>query len=157
MRPSNEEAIPRRPLGATGIEVSVLMLGTMTFGASSTYMSGVTADEGEARAILDRAIGAGIAFIDTANNYSQGLTETLLGQWLGPRRDQITLATKVGMVIPEGSGLDRRSSAGCGPTRYAHRARRACDGCEPIGSICCNCICRTRASPSRTRWGRARS
>lgn len=79
------------------------MLGTMTFGASTTYMMGVTADERDARAMLDRAIGAGIDFVDTANSYSQGLTETLLGKWLGPRRDAITLATKVGMVIPEGS------------------------------------------------------
>ena len=89
-------------MGRTGIEVSELMLGTMTFGASSTYMKGVTANERDARAMLDRAIGAGIDFIDTANSYSQGLTETLLGEWLGPRRDAITLATKVGMVIPEG-------------------------------------------------------
>ena len=78
------------------------MLGTMTFGASSTYMKGVTANERDAGAMLDRAIEAGIDFIDTANSYSQGLTETLLGEWLGPRRDAITLATKVGMVIPEG-------------------------------------------------------
>lgn len=81
--------------------MSSLMLGTMTFGASSTYMQGVTADDRDARRILDTALDAGVDFVDTANSYSQGLTETLLGEWLGHRRNSITLATKVGMVIPE--------------------------------------------------------
>lgn len=117
MRPSDQGAIPRRRLGSTAIEVSELMLGTMTFGASSTYMHGVTADERQARTILDRAIGAGIDFIDTANSYSQGLTETLLGQWLGTRREAITLATKVGMVIPEGGEPGPPIERGLGPNQ----------------------------------------
>lgn len=85
-----------RPLGHTGIDVSVLCLGTMTFGEQNT--------EAEAHAQLDRAIGAGINFIDTAEMYpvppraeTQGRTESYLGSWLAARgcRDRIILATKV--------------------------------------------------------------
>ncbi len=90
-----------RRLGQSDLAVAPLALGTMTFGASSTYMRGVTADDHEALAILDCALSEGVTLIDTANSYSQGLTETLLGQWLGPRRKSVVLATKVGMVISE--------------------------------------------------------
>lgn len=85
-----------RPLGHTGIEVSVLCLGTMTFGEQNS--------EAEAHAQLDRAIGAGINFIDTAEMYpvppraeTQGRTESYIGSWLAARgcRDRVILATKV--------------------------------------------------------------
>jgi aryl-alcohol dehydrogenase-like predicted oxidoreductase len=86
----------RNPLGRTGIEVSALCLGTMTFGEQNT--------EAEAHAQLDRALSAGIDFIDTAEMYpvppraeTQGLTETYIGNWLAARgcRDRVVLATKV--------------------------------------------------------------
>lgn len=85
-----------RPLGHTGIKVSVLCLGTMTFGEQNS--------EAEAHAQLDRAIGAGINFIDTAEMYpvppraeTQGRTESYIGSWLAARgcRDRVILATKV--------------------------------------------------------------
>lgn len=93
--------VDRRTLGSSDLEVSPLSLGTMTFGASSTYMNGVTADDREAQTILAAALDAGLNLIDTANSYSQGLTETLLGTWLKGRRHDVILATKVGMVIPD--------------------------------------------------------
>jgi len=86
----------RRILGSTGVEVSVLCLGTMTFGEQNT--------EHEAHAQLDRALDAGINFIDTAEIYpvppiasTQGVTERHIGSWLASRRcrERIVLATKV--------------------------------------------------------------
>jgi aryl-alcohol dehydrogenase-like predicted oxidoreductase len=85
-----------RPLGRTGIDVSVLCLGTMTFGEQNT--------EAQAHDQLDRALAAGIDFIDTAEMYpvppraeTQGLTESYIGSWLAARRcrDRVILATKV--------------------------------------------------------------
>ena len=85
-----------RRLGRTDIQVSALCLGTMTFGQQNT--------EAEAHAQLDRALAAGINFIDTAEMYpvppmaeTQGLTETHIGTWLKTRgcRERVVLATKV--------------------------------------------------------------
>ncbi|MBK1718713.1 NADP(H)-dependent aldo-keto reductase [Thiocystis violacea] len=86
----------RRQLGRSDIQVSALCLGTMTFGQQNT--------ESEAHAQLDRALAAGIDFIDTAEMYpvppfaeTQGLTETYIGNWLKSRggRAGLVLATKV--------------------------------------------------------------
>ena len=85
-----------QPLGATGLQVSQIGLGTMTWGQQNT--------ESEAHAQLDRAIAAGINLIDTAEMYpippraeTQGLTEQYIGSWLQQRggRDQVLIATKV--------------------------------------------------------------
>ncbi|HEY5789845.1 MAG TPA: aldo/keto reductase, partial [Gammaproteobacteria bacterium] len=86
----------RNRLGRTDIEVSVLCLGTMTWGEQNT--------EDEAHAQLDRALDAGINFIDCAELYpvppraeTQGRTEAYIGSWLNARgvRDKVILATKV--------------------------------------------------------------
>ena len=88
--------IEMRKLGRTGIEVSSICLGTMTFGQQNT--------EAEGHAQMDRAVDAGINFLDTAEMYSippkaetQGSTERIVGSWLAARgnRDRIVLATKV--------------------------------------------------------------
>jgi aryl-alcohol dehydrogenase-like predicted oxidoreductase len=93
-----------RQLGKSGLKVSALALGTMTFGASDTYMKGITAEDTEARRIFDYALDAGITLIDTANSYSQGRTESLLGEWLsGGKRQRVVLATKCGLPVPEAS------------------------------------------------------
>lgn len=85
-----------RPLGRTGLEVSALCLGTMTFGQQNT--------EAEGHAQLDYAVERGINFLDTAELYSippkpetHGSTERIVGSWLRARgnRDRIILATKV--------------------------------------------------------------
>jgi len=86
----------QRQLGQTDLKVSALCLGTMTFGEQNT--------EGQAHAQLDRALEAGINFIDTAEMYpvpplaeTQGRTEQYIGSWLAARggRDRVILATKV--------------------------------------------------------------
>ncbi len=79
--------------GRTGLRVSTLCLGTMTFG--------LQCDETESVAILDRAFDAGITFIDTADFYPNGHdgdrsghTEEIIGRWMAGRRDQVILASK---------------------------------------------------------------
>jgi len=101
-----------RRLGRTGIEVSAVCLGTMTFGEQNS--------ESQAHAQLDRALAAGINLIDTAEMYpvppraeTQGLTESYIGSWLAARgcRDQLVLATKVAGPadwLPHLRGADRR-------------------------------------------------
>lgn len=85
-----------RPLGTTGLQVSALCLGTMTFGEQN--------DQHQAFALLDQAIAGGINFLDTAEMYpippsaeKMGQTEALLGRWLDQRgcRDQVVIASKV--------------------------------------------------------------
>ena len=78
-----------RTLGSTGTIVSAQCLGTMTFGAEST--------EEVSHAQLDRFVEAGGNFVDTANVYSQGVSEQIVGSWLAARsgvRDQVVIATK---------------------------------------------------------------
>lgn len=77
-------------LGRSGLRVSPLSLGTMTFGKDW----GWGADEGESRRIFDAYVDRGGNFIDTANVYTNGSSETLLGQFAGTRRDRLVIATK---------------------------------------------------------------
>jgi aryl-alcohol dehydrogenase-like predicted oxidoreductase len=84
----------RTTLGRCGLKVTRLSLGAMTFGESRGFMKGVTSPDDEARRVLDRALDAGIDTIDTANVYSEGRSEELLGEWLAGKRDRVVLATK---------------------------------------------------------------
>jgi len=85
-----------RQLADTGVFVSELCLGTMTFGGVGQIwevMGGL--DQGAAGAIVHRALDAGINFIDTADVYAAGESERLVGQAIAGRRHEIVLATKV--------------------------------------------------------------
>ena len=105
-----------RQLGTSGLKVSVLSLGAMTFGESSTFMKGVTADDAEARRVFDRAVDAGVNLVDTADVYSEGRSEELTGQWIKGKRDRVLLATKCRFPIgfgqrpvgPHDMGLSRQ-------------------------------------------------
>src|SRR5215217_8127412 len=78
-----------RPLGRTGVSVSKLCLGTMMFGDWGTK------DHDESIRIIHRALDAGVNFIDTADAYSAGESEEIVGKALaGGRRDEVVLATK---------------------------------------------------------------
>ncbi len=94
-----------KKLTATGLTVSRLCLGTMTFGGQVT--------EDDAVRITHAAMDAGINFIDTANVYLDGLSESILGRALKGRRDDVILATKVRLTRhpeqPNSEGLNRRS------------------------------------------------
>jgi len=87
--------------GNTGIRVSPVCLGTMTFGKE--------ADEATSFQLMDRAFDAGINFFDTANVYNKGLTEEIVGKWLKTRRETIVLASKVHFATGDGPN-DRGSS-----------------------------------------------
>ena len=103
-----------RNLGRCGLKVSRLCLGTMTFGESRSFMKGATSSDDDARAVLDAALDAGIDFVDTANVYSEGRSEELLGSFLGARRQRVVLATKCRFAMglkgggPNDKGLSRR-------------------------------------------------
>jgi aryl-alcohol dehydrogenase-like predicted oxidoreductase len=84
-----------RLLGSTGLFVSELCLGTMTFGGKDFWAVVGTQGQAEADEMVGAAIDAGINFIDTADVYSFGDSETLLGKALAGKRDKVVLATKV--------------------------------------------------------------
>ncbi|MFC7529998.1 aldo/keto reductase [Actinoplanes sp. GCM10030250] len=84
-----------RTLGRTGVQVSTLVLGAMNFGAI-----GRTSQD-EATAIVDAALDAGINMIDTADMYSTGGSEEMVGKAIAGRRDDIVLATKANMPMSE--------------------------------------------------------
>ncbi len=104
-----------RNLGHTGVKVSTLCLGAMTFGEAdeTSMMHKVSADEKTSFAIMNRALEAGINFIDTADVYGQdGLSERVIGKWFekDKRRDDVVLATKFRFRMrqgPNGSGASR--------------------------------------------------
>jgi len=85
-----------RPLADTGIFVSELCLGAMTFGGVGQMWERIGGlEQAAVDGLVHRALDAGINFIDTANVYSAGESETMLGKALGPRRHGVVLATKV--------------------------------------------------------------
>lgn len=101
-------------LGNTGLKVSELCLGTMTFGGRGMWTAIGTLAQDAVNGIVKQSIDAGINFIDTANIYSEGLSEQMTGQSirdLGLNRDDLIIATKVRGTIGEGqnnAGLSRK-------------------------------------------------
>ncbi|HEX6522952.1 MAG TPA: aldo/keto reductase [Streptosporangiaceae bacterium] len=97
-----------RALGRSGLRISVLTMGTMTFGGSGPFANVGTTDVAEARRQVDMCLDAGINLIDTADVYSNGQSEEILGQVLQGRRDRVLVATKVRMPMgtePNDAGL----------------------------------------------------
>jgi aryl-alcohol dehydrogenase-like predicted oxidoreductase len=94
--------VERRRLGASGLEVSKLSLGAMTFGTGMPPIT--TVDEHHAREMIDRALEAGVNLIDTADVYANGQSEEILGAAIRDRRDDVLVATKVGFGS-RGSGV----------------------------------------------------
>src|SRR5260370_20636840 len=93
-------------LGSTGLQVSRICLGTMSFGNSEEWM--VELDK--ARPIVERALDLGVNFFDTANLYSNGRSEEIVGELLKNQRDNVVIATKVRLKVGEGpnkEGLSR--------------------------------------------------
>lgn len=92
-----------RPLGRTGVNVSPLCLGAMMFGAWGND------DEADATRIIHAALDAGINFVDTADVYSAGGSEEIVGKALKGRRDDVVLATK--FFIPMGEDPNQRGGS----------------------------------------------
>lgn len=101
-------------LGRTGLDVSRLCLGCMSYGVPDRGTHAWTLPEDESRPFIRKAVEAGINFFDTANTYSDGSSEEIVGRALKDfaRRDEIVLATKVYMRMqpgPNGGGLSRKA------------------------------------------------
>lgn len=101
-------------LGHSGLDVSRLCLGCMSFGATEKWVHQWVLDEENSRPIIKKALELGINFFDTANVYSMGASEEILGRALKDyaNRDEIALATKVHQRMhegPNGAGLSRKA------------------------------------------------
>jgi aryl-alcohol dehydrogenase-like predicted oxidoreductase len=95
-----------RPLGRTGVSVSQLCLGAMMFGAAGNP------DHDESIKIIERAMDAGINFLDTADGYSAGESELIVGKALaGGRRERMVLAVKFGLPVGEDPDPNHRGAS----------------------------------------------
>src|SRR5271157_5332492 len=100
-----------RQLGYTGVRVSALALGTMTFGGRGKFAMVGEVDVDVARRMVERSLDAGVNFIDTADVYSDGRSEEIVGEVIKGYRDKIVLGTKARYAMGEGqndAGLSRR-------------------------------------------------
>lgn len=91
-----------RKLGNSGLKVSKLILGTASFGGQAGFEKIGTVDAGQARRMFDMALDAGVNMVDTANMYSMGGAEEVVGEALKDKRDEVLLASKVRMPLGEG-------------------------------------------------------
>lgn len=99
-----------RQLGTSGLRVSVMALGTMTFGTTGGFVNIGHTDVAEARRVLDHCIDAGVNLVDTADMYSGGASEEIVGEIIKGRREGLLLATKCGFQTekdPNGAGSSR--------------------------------------------------
>ena len=100
-----------RTLGRTGLRVSVLGFGTMSFGGRGMQEAVGTTGVEDARRQIDRCLDAGVNLFDTADVYSQGLSEEILGQALAGRRERVVLATKLNGRMGDGPNDSGQSRA----------------------------------------------
>src|SRR5580693_3658666 len=112
-------------LGSSGLDVSPIAIGAMTYGDPNRGHPVWSLDEEASRPLIKRALDAGINFFDTANMYSQGSSEEILGRALKDfaNRDEIVIATKVRHPMrpdPNGAGLSRKAIL----TEIDHSLRR---------------------------------
>jgi len=108
-----------RQLGRSGLRVPVLAFGTATFGGGSDfYRAWGSTDVAEAKRLVDLCLDAGVSFFDTANSYSTGMAEEILGAAIAGRRQEVILASKA--TFPMGPGPNEAGSS-------RHFLRRACE------------------------------
>ena len=108
-----------RTLGATGVQVSALCLGAMMYGPAGNN------DEAECAAMTHQALDAGINFIDTADRYSMGVSEEIVGRAIKGRRDEVVLATK--FYGPMGDDVNMQGGARRWVTRAVEHSLRRLD------------------------------
>jgi aryl-alcohol dehydrogenase-like predicted oxidoreductase len=102
--------VEHRQLGRSGLRISALTLGTMTFGGRGQFANTGATDLEGARRQVAMALDSGVTLLDTADVYSDGLSEELLGQAIEGRRDEVLLATKARFPMGPGAndaGLSR--------------------------------------------------
>lgn len=99
-----------RQLGGSGLQVSVLSFGTATFGGSGDFFAAWGATQvGEATRLIDICLEAGVNLFDTADVYSQGLSEEILGKAIAGKRDKLLLSTKATFTF--GTGANNQGSS----------------------------------------------
>ncbi|MFP7674665.1 aldo/keto reductase [Marivita sp. S0852] len=91
-----------RTLGRTGLKISVITMGTFTFGGRGDFGRTASQDVDDARRLVDTCIDHGVNMFDTANMYSTGLSEEILGEVLQGRYDDILVTSKARMPIGDG-------------------------------------------------------
>ncbi|MFC7103251.1 aldo/keto reductase [Nonomuraea rubra] len=127
-----------RILGGTGIEVSTHCLGTMMFGSAGNP------DHDDSIRIIHAALDHGINFVDTADMYSAGESEEIVGKALQGRRDEVVLSTKVHFQM--GRAPTAAATRGAGSCA---RSRRVSSGCAPTGSTSTRSTAPTTGPTSR--------
>ena len=95
-----------RQLGNSGLQISALTLGTMTFGGQGGFAKVGDTDVAGAKRQIDMCLDAGVNVIDTADVYSTGGSEEIVGQALGAKREDVLLATKVRMRMGDGPNME---------------------------------------------------
>ena len=99
-----------RRLGSSGLKVPALSFGAATFGGGGEFFKAWgSTDVAEARRMIDMCLDAGVTFFDTADVYSRGMSEEILGQALGARRDAVLISTKA--TSPMGPGPNDAGSS----------------------------------------------
>lgn len=129
-----------RPLGSSGIEASVVALGTWAMGG---WMWGGSDDDAAVRAI-HAAIDRGMNLIDTAPIYGFGLSEQIVGRALVGRRDRAVIATKCGMVCNTRRGRAMMRSTALGPSETGHIEVYVFNGPESVARECEDSLKRLR-------------
>ena len=141
-----------RRLGRSGLMVPALSFGAGTFGGRGPLFGAWgTTDVAQAREIVDICLEAGITMFDTADVYSDGASEEVLGAALEGRRDEVLISTKAG--LPIGDGPWRRRHLPLAADRRQSTPR--CAACAPTASTSSSCTPTTRARrPRRSsrRW-----
>jgi aryl-alcohol dehydrogenase-like predicted oxidoreductase len=110
VRRCHDAAMEYRQLGRSGLRISPITLGTMTFGGEGIFAVAGAAQLPDATRLIDIALDAGVNLIDTADAYSSGGAEEIIGQALRGRRDRMLISTKVRFATgtgPNDSGLSR--------------------------------------------------
>ncbi len=142
-----------RQLGSSGLRISALTMGTMTFGGGGKFAHVGTTDAALAREQVDLCLDAGVNMIDTADIYSDGASEEIVGEVLRGRRDDVLVATKARFAMgggPNDAGLSRH--------HLIAPARRVCAACRPTTSTSTRCTSATasrrrrRPGPRSTTW-----
>jgi aryl-alcohol dehydrogenase-like predicted oxidoreductase len=109
-----------RLLGGSGLKVSALAYGTVTFGGTTGFFEAMgTTEVDEARRLIDICLEAGVNLFDTADGYAEGRSEEILGKALGAKRNEVLISTKSGFPTAEGPNNE-------GSSRY--HLRRALEG-----------------------------
>jgi Aldo/keto reductase family len=143
-------AMEFRQLGASGLMVPALSLGTGTFGGGNEFFkSWGTSDVAHATRLIDICLEAGLNMFDSADRYSGGLAEEVLGGAIRGRRAQVLISTKGS--FPTGPGPNQ---AGSSRHHLTNAVGPASSASAPITSTCTSCTASTRSPRSRKRCRR---